>query len=491
MNSFDIPSLIDTIQQAQAVFATPAVSIAVIREREIIFAGGFGTRTLGAQEPVDENTSYAIASMSKSTVAAALAMLHERNAFHWEDPVRKFLPDFRLMDDFASKEIRVIDLLLHRCGLNSESAGTLWYGSDYSREEVLRRLRFLRPVSSFRSTVAYQNVCFLAAGMIIQAISGQSWDDFVTENLFAPLNMTRTFPTLAALQAAAIDNIATPHAQIDNQLAIIPYRNHDNVGPAASVHSTALDLAYYLLMYLNKGTAGDHHLLSDESIAFLHRPHISYDAGPASSYPHPRLAPRFPAYGLGWQVHDYCNAVSVGHSGGVDGMRCRMELFPELGCGAVVLTNSENSRAYSSILHTALDMLLGVESVDWIAAWEKLPKKDLPTEPEKVPDTLPSLPLESYAGVFRDAAYGDITVCLENRSLVLRFTHTPAFTADLEHWHYNTFRLVWRDRYIPRGLITFSLDSAGKVDAFHLDQPRLLDFTELEERIRKVSEIDS
>ncbi len=296
MKKFDTTLFTATIRRALETFATPAASVAIIRDREIIFSGGFGSCTLDTQEPVDENTAYAIASMSKSTVAASLAMLHEQNAFHWDDPVSEFLPDFRLKDDFASKEIRVIDLLLHRCGLNSESAGTLWYGSDYSREEVLRRLRFLRPVSSFRSAIAYQNVCFLAAGMVIQAISGKSWDDFVSENLFTPLNMTRTFPTLAALRASGIGNIATPHALIDNETVRIPYRNHDNVGPAASVHSTALDLAQYLLMYLNGGTYNDHRLLSAESVAFLHRPHVSYDAGPASTFPHPRLAPHFPAY---------------------------------------------------------------------------------------------------------------------------------------------------------------------------------------------------
>jgi CubicO group peptidase (beta-lactamase class C family) len=145
--------------------------------------------------------------MSKSTVSASLAILHEQKAFDWEDPVSKYLPEFRLYDDFASKEIRVLDLLIHNCGLRSESAGTIWYGSDYSRTEIIRKLRFLRPVSSFRSNQAYQNVCFLAAGLIIQAITGQTWDDFVTQNIFSPLHMLRTFPNIASLRLSASETL--------------------------------------------------------------------------------------------------------------------------------------------------------------------------------------------------------------------------------------------------------------------------------------------
>lgn len=490
MEKFDTNSFSQTILQATRAFSTPAVSVAIIQNNAVVFASGFGTRTLGKQEPVNEHTSYAIASMSKSTVSASLAILQEQNAFCWDDPVSKFLPDFRLYDDFASKEIRVIDLLLHRCGLNSESAGTLWYGSDYSREEVIRRLRYLRPVSSFRSTYAYQNVCYLAAGLVIQAISGQTWDDFVTENIFTPLGMYRTFPNIAGMRASGINNVATPHAVIDGEMSCVPYRDHDNVGPAASVHSTAWDLAQYLMMFLNHGTYGDRQILSEQSVDFLHMPHIIYNQTPAAKMVHPRMFAQFPAYGLGWYIQDYCGIKSVGHSGGVDGMRGRMELFPEKGCAAVVLTNSEDRRAYYSILYTAFDMLLGLESVNWIEAWQKDKESaNKPADPERIADTNPSLPIDQYTGVFRDVAYGDITVKIEEGKLVLRFSHTPAFTADLKHWHFDTFRLVWRDRYIPKGLVTFILDSNGKVNAIHLDQPRLLDvdFTELEDQIRKVS----
>ena len=490
MNTFNADRLKEIILRAMQIFSTPAVSVTVIKNGEIVFSEGFGTRTLGKDEPVDDQTSYAIASMSKSTVSASLAMLHEQKAFDWEDPVSKYLPEFRLYDDFASKEIRVLDLLIHNCGLRSESAGTLWYGSDYSREEIIRRLRFLRPVSSFRSKQAYQNVCFLAAGLVIQAITGQTWDDFVAQNLFIPLNMTRTFPNIASLQSSGIGNIATPHAMIDGKLSIIPYRDHDNVGPAASVHSTARDLSQYLLMFLNHGSFENRKILSPESIDFLHEPHMLYNQSREETMIHPRMRATFPTFGLGWRVQDYCGMKSVGHSGGVDGMRGRMEMLPEINSAVVVLSNSEDRRTYYSTLYTALDMLAGFEPIDWIEAWKNDTEfhKQLPV-PEKIPNTSPSLTLDQYAGIYQDSAYGELSVKQENCRLVLRFSHTPAFTADLEHWHYDTFKIIWRDPYIPKGLVTFLLGSDGKVNAFHLDQPRLLDvdFSELDDAIRKIS----
>lgn len=489
MNTFNANKLREIISCAMQIFSTPAVSVTVIQKGEVVFSEGFGTLTLGKNESVDDQTSYAIASMSKSTVSAALAMLQEQKSLEWEDPVVKYLPEFRLYDDFASKEIRVIDLLIHNCGLRSESAGTIWYGSDYSREEIIRRLCFLRPSSSFRSKQAYQNVCYLAAGLIVQAITGQSWDDFVAQNLFMPLNMTRTYPNIASLRSSNIRNIASPHAVINGKLSVIPYRDHDNIGPAASVHSTSWDLAQYLLMFLNRGTYKNRKLLSPESVDFLHKPHMLYNQSQEEILIHPRMRVNFPTFGLGWRVQDYCGMKSVGHSGGVDGMRGRMEMLPEIDSAVVVLTNSEDRRTYYSTLYTVLDMLSGFEPTDWIEAWKNDPESNKqPAEPERILNTNPVLALDQYTGIYQDSAYGELFLKQENGKLVLRFSHTPAFTADLEHWHYNTFRTIWHDSYIPKGLVTFSLGSDGKVNSLHLDQPRLLDvdFTELDDTIRKI-----
>ena len=274
--------------------------MAILRGGEIIFEAGYGTRTLGAEETVDADTSYAIASMSKSMTAAILAGLVEQGAISWDDRVSDYLPDFRLQDGTASREFRVRDLLIHNSGLRSEAGGTIWYGSDRTRQEVVRGLRFLRPVSDFRERFAYQNVTFLVAGLVAEAVSGERWDDLIQRRIFDPLGLTRSFPTLSARDASAIGNIASPHALIQGQTSVIPYRGHDNIAPAASVHSTAHDLARYLAMFLNRGMAGEKRILSEASVAELHRSHmVGRDLVPVA---HPRLRPAFATYGYGWFI---------------------------------------------------------------------------------------------------------------------------------------------------------------------------------------------
>lgn len=492
MSKLNIQEIESIIRDAIAAYKTPALSIAVIEDGEISYANGFGRLRAAADEKADENTSYAIASISKSTVSASLAMLAELKLLNWEEKVTHYLPDFRLKDEFATREMTVLDLLCHRSGLKSESAGTIWYGSDYTREEVVRRTRFLRPASSFRSTFAYQNVCFLIAGLIIERVSGISWDEFITQNLFKPLGMTRTFPTLAARQAAGIGNLAAPHVMIRGKLTEVPDRSHDNVGPAASCLSTALDMAAYLKLFIHQGRAGSQMLLKPESVAFLHRPQTFSDLPDAYQQMHPRLTPRWPGYALGWNVQDYGGAVRIGHSGGIDGMRSRIEFLPQLGHGAAILTNSDDSRAYSSVLFSLLDRFLGLAPVDWVQEFQKFPlQTDNRPQPES-PDGSSELNEISLAGTYRDAAYGDLKVEIENQHPVLRFTHTPAFTADLERVEGNVFRTVWRDRYLEDGWAVFRKaggEADSKADALHLEQPRLLDvdFDELEEWIPRIA----
>lgn len=479
------PSELDAIiRNAIRTFQTPALSIAVIEDGDISYAKGFGLLCNGQAEQADEHTSYAIASISKSTVSTALAMLAEQKLFSWQDKVTKFMPEFRLYDSYAWQEFTVLDLLCHRSGLKSESAGTLWYGSDYSREEVVRRLQFLRPADSFRNRFAYQNVFYLVAGLLIERISGISWDDFVTNQLFQPLGMTRTFATLAARQAAGIGNLASPHAKIDGSLTPVPDRSHDNVGPAASVLSTAVDLAAYLRLFLHQGMAGTRQLLKPESVKFLHTPVIFYDQVKRSSLIPERMTSHFPGYALGWQVQDYGGTVRVGHSGGIDGMRSRIEMLPEKGCGVAILTNSENYRAYTSVMFSVLDRFLGLDPANWVEALthDEGEAPDIRPEPQSC-ETNRIYGLNRLCGIYRDIAYGDLTVNEEDGRLVLRFTHTPAFTADLTQSNGNVFRSVWRDRYIPDGWLVFKTDEAGNGTALHLEQPRLLDvdFNELEE----------
>lgn len=461
-------------------YDVPGLSLAIIKDGEIIFSQGYGTRTLHQVEAVDGQTLFAIASMSKSTVALSLAMLAEEDKIKWDDRVTNYLPGFQLYDAFASCEMTLRDLMIHNSGLPEVAGGTIWYGSDYSREEVIARLRYLKPNHSFRSHFAYQNIFYLVGGQVIQAVTGRSWDDFVQERIFDPLRMNRSNTKLSRL--AGLSNVASPHRLVNGEVKVIPYRNHDNVGPAASINSSAEDLGRYLLFFLSGGECEGQLLLKPESIKTLLTPNISIPI-PETPEILNRLAPHFYAYGLGWFMQDYCGKKMVFHSGGVDGMRGRMTMLPEEKLGVVVLTNQEERDTYLAITLTILDAFLEQFPFNWTDKMLRVRNENLEKEKaaqKRIEDglifgTKLSLPILDYVGVYRDRMIGDLEIACEGDHLVLRFCHTPAFTADLKHWHYDTFRLAWRDPEIPDGFITFSLNAQGKVSRFEFDQPALLD----------------
>lgn len=250
------------ITEAMRSWEVPGLAIAIVKDDRVLLAKGYGVRKLGDPAPVNEHTLFAIGSASKAFTAASIAMLVDEGKLKWDDPVTNYLPGFQLFDPYATRELTVRDLLCHRSGL--ERADLLWYGSAFGREEILRRIRYLKPSWSFRSRFGYQNIMFLAAGQIIPAITGKSWDDFVKERLFAPLGMSSSNTSVRDL--ARSDNSATPHAKIEGKVEPIAWRNIDNVAPAGSINSSAADMAQWIRLNLNWGKFNDKQLISSGAI---------------------------------------------------------------------------------------------------------------------------------------------------------------------------------------------------------------------------------
>lgn len=467
-------------------FEIPACSVAIVHQDEIIFIKGYGTRTKGKQETVDEHTVFALASISKSTIAACLGILVDEGKIRWDDPVHKYLPDFELYDSFATHEIQIRDLLIHNSGLPSVSGGTIWYGSTFTRAEVVSRLKFLIPTHSFRSEYAYQNITFLVAGELIPAITGMSWDEFVQERIFKPLGMLRTKTRLNDLNG--MGNIATPHAHIDGHIRPIPYRNHENVGPAAAVNSTVWDWAQYLRMHLNNGNFSGTQILTAERIREFWEANTPIPFQPLPEYIQIE-PPILYAYGIGWFICNYQDKKLVYHSGGVDGMRTMMALVPEEKLGLLVFTNME-APGIGTITNQLTDYLLGFPSkpwLDWYGQYfqevsEKQRNDRNKKDNSRILNTRSHLEPQAYCGIYQDRMVGTISISYEEGSLILKFDRNPAFQAQLSHWHFETFKINWFDPYIPSGLLTFQLNSLGEPVKISLDQPNLLDvdFSELD-----------
>ncbi|HCA80273.1 MAG TPA: serine hydrolase [Bacteroidetes bacterium] len=453
----------DYILKSMRDWETPGLALAVVRNDSVIFARGYGVRKKGETAPVTAKTIFAIASTTKAMTAACLGMLVDEGKLKWDDPVTKYLPWFQLSDPYVTRELTVRDLLCHRSGLSR--GDNLWYLSSYTREEVLRRVRFLKPAWSFRSRYGYQNIMFLAAGEMIPSVTSKSWDDFIADRLFKPLGMTKTSTSVKSL--SGLDDVATPHDRIDTVMQPVRWPNFDNVGSAGAVNSCVEDMAQWIRMNLGGGMYRGKKILSADVVKEIQTPQTIIRLDSLDQVLRP--SNHFAAYGFGWTLRDYLGRKLIQHDGALDGMRARVVLIPEEKFGFVILMNSSNTNLHASIAYRIIDHYLGGPVRDWSSELLKIAKeqeaKNRAEEKkqidERARETKPSLPLESYTGKYEHEMYGEANVQLEGGQLTLRYF--PLYVGPMTHWHYDTFQVVWDDRTFGKDLISFTLGADGKV----------------------------
>jgi CubicO group peptidase (beta-lactamase class C family) len=468
------PADLDTyVASSMKTFNVPGMAVAIVKDGKVVVARGYGVRKLGDPTPVDEFTMFGIGSNTKAFTTAALATLVDEGKLSWDDPVYQRLPGFVMYDPYVSHEMTIRDLLTHRSGMGLGEGDLLfWPHSTYSREEVIYKLRFMKPASSFRSHYAYDNLLYMTAGQIIPAVTGTSWDDYIRQHIFASLGMNHSNVSNTAFKAG--DNHAFPHSHVDGKLQVIPFGDLDNAGPAGSINSSAADMAKWVQLQLNRGKFADRdgHLFTEQRSKEMWSAQTILPVGDPPP-PLGGLKANFADYALGWGLRDYHGRKLVGHTGGVGGFVSRVMLVPEENLGVVVLTNAEEGGAFDSILYHVLDHYFHLPPTDWIAAFKS--RKDTEekeaaeamkkAEGARVADSKPSLPLEKYAGVYNDAWYGPITIRQENTGLVITFDHTPTMIGDLQHWQYDTFKAHWRERTIEDAFVTFALHPDGTIDS--------------------------
>ncbi|HYG99055.1 MAG TPA: serine hydrolase [Terriglobales bacterium] len=465
------PDLDAYVARVMREFEVPGLAVAIVKDGQIVLAKGYGVRELGKPERVDEHTLFGIASNTKAFTAAALAMLVDEGKISWDDPVVKHLPWFQLYDPYVTRELTIRDLLTHRSGLGLGAGDLLfWPGTTYTRDEILYRMRYVKPASSFRSQYAYDNILYLAAGQIIPAVTGKSWDDFVKERIFAPLGMSSSNTSVSAFKPG--DNITTPHARIEGRVNPIKWMNIDNTAPAGAINSSAADIAKWVLVRLNEGKlANGSRLFSEQQAREMWSAQTIMPIGEPPA-PLRALKPNFAAYALGFRVSDYRGRKLVDHTGGLAGLVSKVEMVPEENLGIVVLTNQEENGAYQSVIYHILDHYLKLPATDWTTAFRNEKNRQLAEAAEverrqstaRNPNARPSLPLEKYAGKYNDAWYGTATIKLENGKLVMQLDHTPAMVGELEYWQYDTFKTRWRDRTLADAFVTFVLKADGGIE---------------------------
>jgi CubicO group peptidase (beta-lactamase class C family) len=452
----------------------PGFSVAIVKDGEIAFSKGYGVKEVGDAAAPDGNTLYAIASNSKAFTSALIAMLVQEGKLDWDDKVVDYLPYFKVYDSWVSKEMSIRDLLCHRSGLGTFSGDVIWYKSDLSSKEIIERIQYLPKAYDFRSGYGYSNLMYITAGEIIKKITGKPWHVFVQERILVPLDMERTVTSPRDLDSRG--NYATPHALVSGKNVPIDWVDWQEVGALGGIISSVNDIAKWMIFNMNNGITGSDTLLSESSRNMIWTPHNNFRVNHVNPND---FGTNFRGYGLGWSISDYRGNLRINHGGGYDGMISSVDMLPDLKLGVVVLSNGLESPT-NAITYYTLDKLLGKADRDWSQVYlERIsnrPPEDrriTKARESRLEGTVPSLPLEKYAGKYKSDIYGIIEVKKEDNKLRVYFEHAPELSATLKHWHYDVWEIDWDNihAWFDFGTLKFNLNNNLEITGMDFSVP--------------------
>jgi CubicO group peptidase (beta-lactamase class C family) len=467
------PPEIDSVaRRAMKEFSVPGLAVGIVKDGQLVFARGYGVRAVGETGAVDADTVFAVGSNTKAFTTAAIAILVDEGKLKWDDRVIDHLPDFRMWDPYVTREFTIRDLLTHRSGLGL-GAGDMMFvtPTDFTRRDLTHALRYLKPASSFRSRFAYDNLLYGVAGDVIEAVSGQSWEDFVTQRIFAPLHMSGCAVSRERLPHTA--SIAAPHLGEGAAVHAITPLEVTAVAPAGSIYCNVSGMATWVATQLGRGKAPDGtRLFSEAQAEEMWTPQtILPVAGPRAL--HTRT--HFSAYGLGWLLEDVDGYQRVSHNGGLPGMVTHVGMLPELNVGVIVLTNQQQGAALEAVSLQVLEAYAGVPKRDWVALAaeskkareEHIKSADAQSAPAAGGPKWSPSDLDAYVGTFADPWRGAATVSREQDVLRLTFSHTKSLSGRLSPVGLNLFIVRWDDRTLNAdAYVRFVNDYSGKVAGF-------------------------
>lgn len=463
----DIEVLRTFIEKSYNRFELPSISVAVVKDGETVLVQGFGKRSSTVKISPDGNTLYGIASLSKAFTTAAIGMLVDDGKLKWNDKVVKHLPWFAMHDPYVTANMTVEDLLCHRSGLITFDGDLLWYGTDYSREDVIKRIRHREPTYGFRTQFGYQNIMFMTAGEVIEAVSGMSWDEFIQKRILNPLGMTRTTSHFETFMTDL--NTAKPFIN-GEEIFMLSY---DNSGATAALNSSVNDMSKWMNFWLAQGIAEGDTLLSEASINRIWNLHTTLPTGNFDE----QNGTHFKGYGLGWFLMDYQGKKVVHHGGGLPGYISKVALVPEDNIGIVVLTNDMSS-VPTMLMYALIDWAAGKDISEWETRFLEFKERGAERQAKQEADRLETkkeapatLPLENYLGLYRDQMYGDARVSMGESGLVISLLPSKElFTGKMTPWNNHAFRFDHNDPFLPFGVATFKV-ADERAESFTIELP--------------------
>mgnify|MGYP002621731660 FL=1 len=432
------------VEKVLATFGVPGAAVSVVAGDEVVLERGYGVRDVESGEAVTADTLFAIGSTSKAFTAFVLGTLVDEGLLEWDEPVREYLPDFRLWDEHATQRLKVRDLLIHSSGLPRHDL--VWYGSDASRAELFARLRHLEPTRDLGEEYQYQNLMFMTAGWLAERITGKTWEELVRERIFEPLGIERA--NFSVEESGRDADAATPHQVEDRTAKPVPFRNIDAIGPAGSINASATSASKWMQMLLSGGEFGGERLIESATLREMVTNHMAIGAFPEDQ------TSMVMGYGLGWVLEAHRGKFLAHHGGGIDGFISWIAIAPRERFGVAVYTNGAGMNPVPTVVGRAiLDRVLGLaerEEIDYLAKAEEnlkqfaeaQAKQEESEQERRIEGTSPSRALAEYAGEYEHPGYGAVKVTLDGESLALEYN---GMRAGLEHWHYDTFSAVARN----------------------------------------------
>jgi CubicO group peptidase (beta-lactamase class C family) len=474
------PTQIDSVvAQVLTTFDVPGIAVAVVKDDKIIHAKGYGVRSLRTKIKMDENTLFGVASNSKAFTAAALGMLVDEGKIKWDDKVTDYLPEFKMYNPYVTDEFTIKDLLTHRSGLGLGAGDLMMWpdSNNFTKKDIIHNLRYLKPVSSFRTKYDYDNNLYIVAGEVVERASGMSWESFIENRIMKPLKMTQSAASISRLKDKS--NKVDPHAPVNGVVQPIKIDWSETANAAGGIYSNVTDMSKWIIMQMNNGKYGDSLTQKLFSEAVHHEMWSPQTIIPA--FTAPPYNTHFASYGLGWFLSDVKGYKQVTHTGGLAGIVTQVTLLPEMKLGIIVLTNQQSGAAFSAITNTIKDSYLGVTGMDRIKQqldrvqaneaeakkitgeiWSGIEAQQLATTTK--PDNA------MFIGTYTDKWFGEIVISEKKGKMRFDSKRSVRLTGEILFYKANTFVVKWDDRSLDAdAFLQFSLDNKGRGDGLKMN----------------------
>jgi CubicO group peptidase (beta-lactamase class C family) len=470
ITSHEVDSLVEATLK---IYNVPGIAVGIVKDNKVILAKGYGVSSLNTKKPVDSGTLFGIASNTKAFTTAALGILVDEKKLSWDDKVIDYIPEFRLYDPYVTSEFTIRDLLTHRSGLGL-GAGDLmfWPGiNDFTLNDVIHNLRYLKPVSGFRTKYDYDNLLYIIAGEVIARVSGMHWEDFIESRILKPLNMNASAAAYDRLKDKS--NVTDPHAFVDGKVMVVDRDINDLVNAAGGIYSNIDDMCKWLMMQLNNGIYGEGRLFSREVQKTMWSPQTIINVEDSTAY-----NTHFSSYGLGWFLSDVKGYKQVGHTGGLAGIVTQVTLIPELKLGIIVLTN-QSSNSIRAVTYSIEDHYLGIKGIDRIKQFHQQFQNgiqdaqrftdNIRTNIETQDENSKKINKSIYTGTFSDKWFGEISISVKNGKLWFDSKRSGKLTGEMQYYKGNTFVVKWVDRSLDAdAFVIFALDNNGKASEIRM-----------------------